>query len=124
MPGAATSPAWGLSSSASSAPRGSDSMAAIDPARGPIPKRCSASAATAFAESPMKHVPTVTSALLANAERYLLYHELASGLITSASDPRRLFSAARPQEVLFATLGLEQTWPTRVALSAPHASAG
>ena len=44
--------ARGLSSSASSAPRGSDSMAAIDPGRGPMPKRCSASAASAFVVSP------------------------------------------------------------------------
>src|SRR5262245_32760530 len=38
------------SRSAISAPRGSDSTAAIDPGRGPMPKRCRASTASAFAE--------------------------------------------------------------------------
>ena len=38
-------PAPGWSSSAKSAPRGSDAIAAIEPARGPKPKRCSARAA-------------------------------------------------------------------------------
>ena len=46
-------PMPGLSSSASSAPRGSDAIAAIEPARGPKPKRCRASAAVAFASSDM-----------------------------------------------------------------------
>ena len=43
------------SSSAISAPRGSDAIAAIEPARGPSPKRCSASAACAFGSSAMCH---------------------------------------------------------------------
>src|SRR5205085_2502839 len=42
-------PAPGFSISASSAPRGSEAIAAIDPARGPRPNRCRASAAAPFA---------------------------------------------------------------------------
>ena len=49
-------PMPGLSSSASSAPRGSDAIAAIEPARGPIPKRCKARAATPFASSDMVEI--------------------------------------------------------------------
>src|SRR5262245_37017864 len=41
-------PAPGLSSSATSPPRGSAALAAIEPARGPKPKRCNASAACAL----------------------------------------------------------------------------
>src|SRR3954449_3819623 len=47
---ATISAAAARSSSAIRAPRGSDWIAAIDPGRGPIPNRCRASAACAFAE--------------------------------------------------------------------------
>src|SRR3982075_985233 len=50
-------PAPGRSSSAISAPRGSDAMAAIEPVRGPRPKRLSASAASALESRAMRDRP-------------------------------------------------------------------
>src|SRR5262249_44305393 len=50
-------PAPAPSNSASNAPRGSDAMPAIDPARGPRPNRYRASAASAFASRAMRHRP-------------------------------------------------------------------
>src|SRR5262249_53268702 len=52
-----TRPAPARSNSASSAPRGSEATAAIDPARGPRPNRCKASAASAFGSAAMRHCP-------------------------------------------------------------------
>jgi hypothetical protein len=54
---AAARSAGGRSSSAIKAPRGSAAMAAIDPGRGPIPKRWSANAASAVAELVMAMLP-------------------------------------------------------------------
>jgi len=56
-------PAPGFSISASSAPRGSDAMTAIEPGRGPSPNRCSASAATPFASSDMVVFPVLRQSL-------------------------------------------------------------
>ena len=55
--GSVRRPAPGRSSSASSAPRGSEAMAAIEPGRGPSPNRCSASAASAFGSRAMRQCP-------------------------------------------------------------------
>src|SRR5882672_11643692 len=51
----------GRSSSAISAPRGSASITAIDPGRGPIPNRWRASTASAFAERLMATPEDATS---------------------------------------------------------------
>src|SRR3982075_223237 len=58
---AATWLADGRSSSAINAPRGSASIAAIDPGRGPIPNRWRASTASAFAERLMTMPRTTPS---------------------------------------------------------------
>ncbi len=104
---AATSPARGLASSASSAPRGSDSIAAIDPGRGPIPKRCSASAATAFADALMTNAPTPgDTVLMANAFEYSDCCYPNTGLESTSTVRRRQPRAAHRSPDRIAP-----TWP-------------
>src|SRR5689334_19290698 len=64
--GLETRPALGRSRSAISAPRGSDAMAAIEPVRGPRPKRLSASAASALESRAMR--------VVARSTRHILLH--------------------------------------------------
>src|SRR4029077_19683470 len=92
---AAAGSAGGLSSSASRAPRGSEAIAAIDPGRGPMPNRCSASRASAVAEVLMAEASNSLRRAVMLQTVALETVECKRGMVAARRVPGRLRIAGR-----------------------------